>query len=201
MKKINFIGAILASSLILSGCATARLSQGPDIQSLKSHAGAAQVAVAMVEDGRGATHAGSIGATSIDVPTSVTDMVYHYLIAELNSNFGLNIKEAGKLSQEDVAQAVSSSGADKVVVSKINSIKISSFDAIMQPVQTQIQLDLSVLDRRGQAIYKHSYLGEYEERIGLSMVDSKTGQLVESSVQQLMKEITNDADLKQALVQ
>ena len=172
---------------LVSGCATAQLSQGPDIRSLKANAGAAEVAVAMVEDARGGTRAGSIGATSVDVPTSVANMIHRYLTTALNSELGLNIKEAGK--------------ADKTVVSKITGLSIASFDAIMQPVKTQIKLDLSVLDQSSQPIYRQSYLGEYEERIGISIVDSKTGQLVESAVQRLIKEVTNDANLKKALLQ
>lgn len=191
---------VLAISLV-SGCATAQLAKGPDTRSLKLHTGAAQVAVVMVEDARGTTRAGSIGATSVDVPTNVADMVYNYLITRLNENFEVNVKEAGKVSQADIAQLASSIGVGRTIVSKITSIKISSFDAIMQPVKTEILLDLSVLDKNGQSVYKQSYLGKYEERIGLSIVESKTGQLVESAVKNLVTEVTSDNGLKKALSQ
>ena len=185
--------------VFVSGCATAQLAKGPDTNFLKSHAGSSQVAVAMVEDIRTTTRAGSIGATSVNVPANVSLMVYNYLVICLNENFRVNIKEPGKTSQENNGQPASSPGSDRVIVSKISSIKISSFDAIMQPVQTEVKLDLSVLDQKGQLVYKQSYFGKYEERIGISIVDSKTGQLVEAAVKNLMMEISNDNGLKNAL--
>ena len=185
---------VLAVSLV-SGCATAQLAKGPDIGTLKQNSGATQVSVAMVEDARATTHAGSIGATSIDVPKDVNTMVYNYLVSHLNEDLGVNIKEAGRVSQQDIAQM----GADRLIVSEISSIKVSSFDAIMQPVQTEILLNLSVLNKQGQSVYKQTYLGKYEERIGISIVASKTGQLVESAVKNLISQITSDSNFKKAL--
>ncbi len=190
-KSISFL-AIVG---LFSGCATAQLPKGPEIGALKQNSGAAQVSVATVEDARSTTHAGSIGATSIEVPKDVNNMVYKYLVLALNEDLGINIKEAGRISQEDIAKV----GADRLIVSEISSIKISSFDAIMQPVNTEILLNLSVLNKQGQSVYKQSYLGKYEERIGISIVASKTGQLVESAVKNLISQITSDSNFKKAL--
>ncbi len=197
MRRYKKFILLLFIACILSGCATAQLAKGPDINNLKQYTGASQVAVAMTEDVRPSTNAGSIGATSIDVPKDANNMVYNYLVSCLNENLGINIKEAGRVSQQDIAQV----GAERLVVSDISSIKIYSFDAIMQPVQTEVLLNVAVLNKQGTAIYRQSYVGKYEERIGISIVSSKTGQLVESAIKNLMTQISGDDNLKKALSQ
>ena len=151
----------------------------------------------MVQDARGNTRAGTIGATSVDVPATVKGTVNNYLINDLYGNFKVNVKPAGELPGGK--GSASSFGADKLVASKITGISIQSFDAIMEPVHTQIHLNLSVYDAQGTSVYEHAYTGLYEERIGISLVDSKTGQLVEQSIKFLMGQITGDDALKKAL--
>lgn len=199
LKTIGNLLIVLTLAFVASGCATAHLAQGPDIQSLALRDGAPQVAVAMVKDARTSTHAGSVGAASVTVPVTIKNQVNNYLVNNLYDHFEVNIKQVGEVTDEAGATTASLYGANKLVVSQISSLKMSSFDAIMQPVHTEIQLDLSVYDQTGQSIHESSYFGTYDERIGLSFSDSKTGQLVEASVQDLMRQVSGDEDLKKVL--
>ena len=174
--------------LALTGCATAQIAQGPSIATLKMRDGRPLVAVAMVKDARGKTNVGTIGAAGIAVPETVKNTVHNYLVNTLYDNFAVNAK-----GSEEAA------GTEKLVSSQIDSISIYSFDAIMQPVDTEISLKLSVLDVQGKSVYEQSYRGMYQERIGISLVESKTGQLVEEAIRNLMAQIAGDDRLKKVL--
>ena len=185
MKRASFLALVCFA---LSGCATAQIAQGPSIASLKMRDNKPLIVVAMVKDARGKTSVGTIGAAGIAVPETVKNTVHNYLVNTLYDNFAVNAKGSE-----------GATGSEKLVSSQIDAISIYSFDAIMQPVDTEIRLKLSVLDAQEKSLYEQNYAGMYQERIGMSLVETKTGQLVEEAIRNLMAQIAGDDKLKKVL--
>jgi hypothetical protein len=190
---------ILAGLFVVAGCATARLSKGPDVYTVSQHPSGLKVGVAKVVDQRESTKAGSIGATSVRVDKDIADMTTNYLIQTLDQQMQVNVVPVEASTPAGVASIASQRGVDAVVVSQITSVKMFSADAIMQPVSTSIDMNTVVYNRDGSEKYRRSFSGKYEKRIGLTIVDKATGELVEEAVKDMMAGVGRDTGLKEAL--
>lgn len=194
MKRLAFAAVLMMSSATIVGCASARLAQGPSISSLSLRDNVPVVSVAMVKDARGKTHAGTIGAAGISVPTSIKTTLHNYLVSTIYDNFSVSVKTVGEgaVKPED--------GTGKLVSSNLESVTMFSIDSIMQPVDTRCVLQLFVYDGAGQKVYEKAYSGFYQERIGMAWdTDGVVGNLVEDAIRDMMKQIAQDTELKKLL--
>jgi hypothetical protein len=187
-------GAFIFSAALLTGCASARVAQGPSISSLAMRDNQPVIEVAMVKDGRAKTHAGTIGAAGISVPATVKTTLHNYLVSTLYDNFAVSVKPVGENQTKPEA------GSEKLVSSKLESISIFSFDSIMQAVDTRTVLQLIIYDAAGAKVYEKAYQGFYQERIGMAWdTDGVVGNLVEDAIRDMMKQVAADGELKKIL--
>ena len=198
MQKL-LIGIAMLSLFV--GCATARLPQSPDIYSLQRQASQATVLVTKVVDGRGSMKAGMIGGASIQVKKEIVEFSTSHLMSALNKNLSLNIIPTNSLSSGDIAKTIQSNQADGAVVATIRSLKMHSFDAVMEPVEVNMSMDVVVYDKNGAQLTATSVLGRYEKRIGITIVDKSTGELVGNTVKNVMDNLVKDSKIKQAIQQ
>lgn len=198
---MNKILGFLFAALLMSGCAmTAKLPPAPDADSLTKLDGATNVGVVKVEDARGTVKAGMISAQPMEVDAKIADFCTNYLIRNLNSETKVNITPLGAISEAEIASSASKNNLERVLVAKLKSIQFSSIDAIMQPVQTDMQMDVFVYNQSAEIILKKNYFGKAKKWLGLTTGVNSTGKLVDASTQDLMKSLANDAELKAALI-
>ena len=171
----------------LTGCATARLSKGPDPSLLIQHKEISPVGVANAVDDRESEKIGTIGATSIVVKKNdLVDLVGNHLIRYINENDSIKLVATKKK-------------VEGVIVLRIKSLKMFSMDALLQPVEVDLTLELVVFDERGQEIYHRIADGHYEKRIGISVVEKSAGELVEAVVKETLSQYVKDAELKKVI--
>lgn len=196
IKKLGLIGLIL---IFISGCATAKLTSGPSL-ALIHHPDALNVGVSKVIDERESANAGTIGATGIRVKQGdLSSTLTNYLTQSVNSNMNVNVTPVAAATDRNAASVAENSNTDRVLAVTIKKIKVFSADAIMQPVEVHLDLEMNVYDRKGKNIYSAPISGSYEKRIGLTIVDKATGELVEATVKDAVNNIVKDEGLKKAL--
>lgn len=195
-QKIVIMIALLG---ILEGCATARLPKSPDIYALQQFPTATRLAVPKVIDQRGTNNAGTIGAAGIRVKDEIVDFTTNHLLHELNNRLNVNVVTTGAVDEDQASQAVETTNTDGLVIAKIKKLKMHSMDALMQPVEVDMDMDVLVFDKQGQKLLEKTIIGHYEKRIGLSVVDKSTGELVDSTVQDTMHNLVKDTDFKNAI--
>ncbi len=195
-RMIGFVSV----ALILSGCATARLSKGPESFALTQHPNAVNVGVAKVVDERTSANVGTIGAAGIRVKQAdLSDITTNYLVNSLNTELKTNVTRIVSINNENAATVAGSTAADVFLATHIKRVKIFSADALMQPVEVNIDMELTVYDKAGKTIYTAPISGTYEKRIGISIVDKATGQLVESTVQDAVNNLIKDSGFRKAI--
>lgn len=183
----------------ISGCATAKLPAGPDIYGLNKYSDVGAVAVSKVVDERGTISAGTIGATGVRVKNDVVPLTTNYLLSMMNTNLNLNVIPVGSLSSASAGEVLGQSDAGGGILLKIKSLKLHSVDAMMQPVEVDMDVDVAVFERGGKVVVEKSVSGHYEKRIGLSIVDKSTGELVDQVVRETIANVIKDSDIKLAL--
>lgn len=196
MKK-TLVAAFLG--VLITGCATARLSQGPDTFSLIEHSNAVRIGVPKATDARGTNKAGTIGAAFIQVKSELVDLTTNYLINYLNTRLNANVIRIKTVDSQEISSVSSQYQADRIFILKIKRLKMFSADALMQPVEVDLDLAFEVYDQTGKQIYKQEVTGHHEKRIGISIVDKTTGQLVEAAVLDAMNNLVKDPGLKKSL--
>jgi len=152
-----------------------------------------------VVDERGTANAGTIGAAFIQVKGELVDLVTNYLINHLNTKMDLNVERLKTATAQDIASASSVYHTDRVLVVRIKRLKMFSMDALMQPVEIDLDLECEVYDPDGKLIYQQTIMGRNEKRIGISIVDKTTGKLVEAAVLDAMNNLVKDSGLKKSL--
>lgn len=187
-------------SFLVTGCATAKLSKGPDTFSLTEHTASPRIGIPRVVDERGTSQAGTIGAAFIQVKGELMDLTTNYLVNHLNTKLNLNIERIKAQTPQDIASASSERSMDRVLIVRIKKLKIFSMDALMQPVEVDLDLAYEVYDMSGKLIHQQEVLGHHEKRLGISVVDKATGKLVEAAVLDAMKNLVKDPGLKKSLV-
>lgn len=194
MKSMTLAAAVIAAAMACSGCASARIAQGPTITSLQMRDNKPVVAVAMVRDARGHDRVGTIGGLTVNVPPSVKTTLNNYLVSTIYDNFAVSVKPV----EEGATKP--GQGVEKLVSSKIESVTMFSIDAILQPVDTRCVMPLVVYDASGQKVYEKTYSGFYQERIGMAWdTDGVVGNLVEDAIRDMMKQVAADGKLKAIL--
>lgn len=186
-------------SALISGCATAKLSKGPDTFSLVEHSNAVRVGVPRVVDERGTANVGTIGAAFIQVKGELVDLTTNYLINHLNIKMALNVERLKMATAHDIASLSSQYHTDQVLLVKIKKLKMFSMDAAMQPVKVNLDLEYEVYGPNGNLVYQQTVMGHHEKRIGILIGDRTTGKLVEGAVLDAMNNLVKDPGLKKAL--
>ncbi len=204
MKPINFrlLGAIicLSGGVFLSGCATAKLGSGPDVFALPQLKDRPVIGVSKVTDTRGGTQVGTIGAAGIRVKANdLTALTTNYLLNTLSSKLDMNIQTVANFEGSDMPHYLKLKHLNGYLTASVTRLKMFSADAIMQPVETNLDLQIKVYDQNGEILYDQTVSGSFEKRIGLSIVDKSTGELVNSVVEKTMEVLAQDSSLRKAL--
>ena len=197
MKKIVTIAFL---GVFISGCASAKLSRGPDTFSLIEHTNSLRVGVPKAHDERGTNRAGTIGAAFIQVKSELVDLTTNYLIHYLNTKLDLNVERIPMTGAKDRVSTPSPHNMDRVLILRIKRLKMFSMDALMQPVEVDLDLECEVYDSDDHLVYRQTIMGHHEKRIGISIVDKTTGKLVEAAVLDAMNNLVKDPGLKKSLV-
>ena len=196
MLKVLFLSSIVA---LTTGCAAAKLSRGPDTYALTRYPDAVRIGVAKVLDERGGHKVGTIGATVIFVKKELADLTTNYLIHHLNSNLRANVEQVIVTSPDEIPSEAAKNNVEGIVLARINRLRMFSIDALMQPVEVELSLDVEVYDRNGLRVYKESFMGHHEKRIGITLVEHSTGKLVEAAVLDAMNNLVKDPGFKKSI--
>ncbi len=189
MKKILLL---LGCLLSLNACATATLPSGPTLNNLTQHSNALSVAVDVVDE-RESTKVGTIGALTVHVKKNIEDLVAGHLLTALNADKKINVVRS--YSEELGGNA----GNTGIIVSKIKTLNMNSADAILDPVQVDLSLEILVKNAKGEKTLHTFAMGRYSKRIGITIVDRSTGQLVDSVVKDAVFNLMQDAKFGKAL--
>lgn len=186
--------------LLTNGCATAKLSKGPDPAVLINHDEIAPIGVATAMDERDSEKIGTIGATSIVVKKNdLVDLVGNHLVRYINEKIGLNVERVQVTGNDSIKLVATKKKVEGVIVLRIKSLKMFSMDALLQPVEVNLTLELVVFDESGQEIYRRIADGHYEKRIGITVVEKSAGELVEAVVKETLSQYVKDSELKKII--
>lgn len=182
---------------MICGCATARLGTGPDVYSLAGYPQGAHVGIVKVADARGTDNAGMIGGCGIKIKgDDLSTLATNYLLDGVNRQLCVNVVRMKETAPDAAVAAASGYGVQYMIFAKIHQLKMSSLDALMQPVEVECNLGLKVYDSSGKEILDKSFTGYYQERIGLSIVDKATGKLTERVVRDAVSNLVKDPELQ-----
>ncbi len=181
------------------GCTTVTLPSGPKAFALVQYPNAVTLGVPKVEDARGVAKMGTIGALSINMDDKVTGFVSDYLINCLNNDLKMNVQRIKDVNAADLTSIAKEYHLDRIVVGKIISLKMFSIDAILQPVETTIVLDITIYNQDGSKIYGNNFLGNNIKRVNALAVQTSAGKLVEEAVKDSMIKVKVDDDFQKAL--
>ena len=196
MKQIFLFGIIV----FISGCATARLPQGPDIYSTHQYSEARAFGVVKVVDQREKKKAGTIGALTVNVDhEELAQITTNYLIESLNLKLQLNVSRISKFDPENIDLPLSNQNLNGFIVARIKKLKLFSVDAILQPVSVEIFMEIDVYNTQGQIVYSDVFDGYFNKRMGLRTSSEAHGELVESAVKTLMENLVKYRNFTDAL--
>lgn len=199
MRRLLGLGRIVvagALSLVVSGCATVQLSSmGVVPYAFRSHPGAPTVAVAKLQDARPRPEdLGIIGASPIRTKDDIARSATEILLQELN-DAGYNIQRA-----EETA-SVPPAGTNALLRGTLEKTHMHSMDAILQPVELELQATLEVISPDGRVAYRKTYFVNPSKRMGISMgaAGGWQAKFLTEGFQDLAARTVQDDHLKKAL--
>ncbi len=192
--------SLLLILLLINGCATARLSSGPDTTALIQHKDLASVGVATAIDDRESEAIGTLrGATIAIKRNDLVDLVSNYLIRYINEKAGLNVERV-EISDTDSIKLIASKNKVKaVIVLRIKSLKLFSNDVMPRLIGAELILELSVFDETGQEIYRRPVISHFENPIESPVVEKNAKELIESVIKNGLSQYGKDAGLKKII--
>lgn len=197
MRSVFIIMLVLFTG---TGCITAHLSKGPDTSVLIQHEDLNPIGVAAALDDRDSEKIGTIGATTIEVKKSeLTNLVSNHLIRYINEKIGLNVERVEVSDSDSIKLIASKKKVEGIIILRIKSLRMFSLDALLQPVEVDLTLELSVFEEGGQELYRRVITGHHEKRIGISIVEKATGEIVEAAIKDTLRQYAKDPDLKRII--
>jgi len=199
-RVMSQIALLIVVSILIQGCATAQLSKGPDTYALIEHQESAAFGIPKAMDERKGENAGTIGGALIKVKKKdLVELATNYLVQYINQKVGLNVVRITMSESEPAEVIMAKHNVDGIVVLKIKELKMFSMDALLQPVKTDLTLELMILDKSGRAIYERTVTGHDEKRIGVSMVEKSAGKIVETVVKDALSQLVKDPELRKII--
>ncbi len=198
---MNYKALIPFAALLLSGCATATLPQGPNIYSLAPRPGAATILVAQPADQRtDKKRLGSIGALSLSMKADPSELLAKEMVAALyeqNVNGVMGHVSSG--APADFAQAARQANAQGVLALNIRSISIKSFDVLMDPPTAEVTLQASLYNSQGNTVESDTVTGHVQKRINTFSSERATGELVGEAIHDAAQRLMGTGALGGAL--
>lgn len=200
MKNFGTISALMSLAFLISSCTTVKLGKGPDIYGLARYEKAPMVGVAKVTDERERTRAGTIGANGIVVKDGLSDLASNHLMAGVNKSARVNVIGLKDFDEASASAAAAQYNADKVIKSSIKSLRVKSVDAILEPVEVEVDMHVLVYDKTGTMVYDADITGRHEKRLGMSLkTDKVVGEMVEEAVRDAVRQLADNSAFKLAL--
>lgn len=167
-------------TLLLSGCATITLPQGPDVYSFAQRPNAPIILVARATDQRADKQKlGKIGALSLSMKADPAELVGKEVVTALyEQGFNGRLEPISSDQMDGFAAAAQRVNAAGVLALSIQSISIQSFDAIMDPPTAELVLQATLYDRQGNLVGSSSVTGHIQKRINTFATEKNAGQLV-----------------------
>lgn len=192
---------LLSAVLVLSGCATARLPQGPDIYSFSVKPGAPSVVVARVVDERtDKKRLGSIGATQYSMSADPSELVAKETVAALyEQGFNGTLGNISPDQPDTFAEAARRYGAQAVLTLQVKSLSIESFDIVMDPPTAKATVRATLYDPQGKPIDSAEVTGLVQKRISMFAFEKASGELVGEAVHDAAQRLVSESALGGAL--
>ncbi len=192
--------SLLLILLLINGCVGARLSSGPNTSPLIKHEDLTSVGVAATVDDRESEKVGTIGAATITVRKSdLANVVGNYLIKYINEKVGLNVERVQMNETGSIKLAASKNKVNRIIILTIKTLNMFSLDALLQPVDVNLTLELRILGEGGDEIYRRTVTAHYAKRIKIPVIEKNTGELVESVAKEALRQYSKDQDLKKII--
>jgi len=202
VRKNNIFYFVLLTLLLLTitGCATSRIPSGPETFSTIQYEGKPKLGIIKAQDSRKEKKAGNIGLAVINVESEdLTNMVTNHLVHCVNNDLQFNVEKVGAYLPKDMNMVATQYGTSGTITLNVLRLELRSFDAILEPVETDIDAKVQVYDQEGKLVYEEIINGHYSERIGLSIVDKATGELINKATESLIKNIAINLNLRKTL--
>lgn len=184
-------------AMLLSGCATAMLPQGPDIYSLSVRPNAPCIVVARAVDERAnKQRLGSIGATQFSMKADPVELVGKEAVAALyEQGFNGTLGHVSSDQPGTFAEEAQRLGAQGVLALRIKSISIGSFDILMDPPTAKATLQAVLYDSQGEVLKTSEVTGLVQRRIGALALEKNSGQLVGEAIHDAVRRLANQGAL------
>lgn len=201
MKKTLRVLTACATAVLLSGCATVMLPQGPDIYSFTPRPGAPTILVARAIDQRADKRKlGNISALSVSMKADPSEMVGKEVVAALYAQ-GLNgrLEPISSDQSAGFAEAAQRAGAAGVLALSIQSISVRSFDALMDPPTAEFVLQATLYDHNGKQVESAGATGHVQRRINSFATERSVGELVGEAAHDAVQRLISHGTLADAL--
>jgi hypothetical protein len=147
---------MLIGSVVLMGCQTITLSEGPDVSRLPMIPDAPLVGL-VVSDTRQRDKIGNVGATSIIVSTKDTArMLENYLIMSLHDSGASAISMPPSVdlgSATAIREAAKRYNAQGFLKAEIESLSVGSLDLILNPPRYDTTLGVALFSAEGELLF------------------------------------------------
>jgi hypothetical protein len=194
MRKYFFLVFLILS---FSGCTTVKLAQGPAIDSLPIFSNAPNVGVAKTLDQREKSYIGTIGASPIHIKEGLPEATSNYLTYNVNTLYKLNVVQIPETpDSEKITEIAKKYAVTRVIVPKIKAVRMFSLDAILQPVEVNVDMLVDVYDISGKEVFHETVTGQYEKRIGLSVGNKSIASLVEMAIREAVSNLVKNENFE-----
>ena len=187
--------------MLLAGCATAMLPQGPDIYSFSVRPNAPTIVVARAVDERAnKQRLGSIGATQFSMKADPVELTGKEAVAALyEQGFNGTLGHVSSDQPGTFAEEAQRLGAQGVLALRIKSISIESFDLVMDPPTAKATLEATLYDAQGNVLETSEVTGLVQRRISMFALEKASGQLAGEAIHDATRRLANQAVLGTAL--
>ncbi len=192
---------ILPIVMLLSGCATAMLPQGPDIYSFSVRPNAPTIVVARAVDERAnKQRLGSIGATQYSMKADPVELVGKETVAALyEQGFNARLGQISSDRPEAFSEEAQRLGAQGVLAIQVKAISLESFDILMDPPTTKATLQGTLYDSQGRSVETSEVTGLVQRRISMFAYEKASGELVGEAIHDAARRLANQSALGTAL--
>jgi hypothetical protein len=143
---------------------------------------------------------GSISALGVTLKEDPSELVGKEVVAALHEQ-GINAT-LGHVSSEDSGafpQVAEQSQAAGVLAIAVKSIKVASFDALMDPPTATVTLEAPLYDRQGSVVERESATGRVQRRVNTFAAEKSVGELVAEATHDAAQQLVSRGSLTGAI--
>lgn len=129
----------------------------------------------------------------------IADLLTHYLVHYINLKAGLSVERLHRDQSIPLELIARNDKSEEIVFLRVSKLRIASDDAFLKPLEAELTLELTVIDKKGMEVYRRTFVGRHTNDAVFMILENGASKLAEGVVKDALKQFIRDPELKKII--